>query len=226
MPKSLNAKLSALFGLGMAAGVVYALRFRPWLMNWGASAEESRTALTGDEFAPDCRYRATRAVTIDAPVEVVWQWLTQLGQDRGGFYSYSWLENLFFADMRNANQIIPEYQRERRIGDTVWLANPKRYGGRGRMVVAALDPYRSMALVMPEDAERLAAGIAARYGCWSFHLRSLHGGRTRLLVRSRSGNHSSLPQMLFDFLVFDPAHFVMERKMMLGIKERAERRIS
>jgi hypothetical protein len=52
----------------------------------------------------------------------------------------------------------------------------------------------------------------------------LHGERTRLLVRSRSGNYSSLPQMLFDFLVFDPAHFVMERKMMLGIKERAERR--
>ena len=92
-----NAKLSALFGLGMAAGVTYALRFRPWLMNWGASQEESRTALTGDELAPDCRYRATRAVTIDAPVETVWKWLTQLGQDRGGFYSYSWLENLFFA---------------------------------------------------------------------------------------------------------------------------------
>jgi hypothetical protein len=224
MSKRSNATLSAIFGLGMAAGVVYALRFRPRLMNWGASREESRTALTGDELAPECRYRATRAVSIDAPVEVVWQWLTQLGQDRGGFYSYSWLENLFFADMRNAETIIPEYQRERRVGDTVWLTNPKRYGGRGRMVVAAMDPYRSLALVMPEDAERLAAGTAARYGCWSFHLRSLHGDRTRLLVRSRSGNYSSFPQMLFDFLIFDPAHFLMERRMMLGIKERAERR--
>jgi hypothetical protein len=223
MSKNLNSKLSALFGLGMAAGVAYAMRLRPWLMNWGASREESRMALTGDEYAPECRYRATRGVTISAPVEVVWQWLTQLGQDRGGFYSYSWLENLFFADMRNADTIIPEYQQERHVGDTVWLANPKRYGGRGRMIVAAMDPYRSMALVMPEDAERMAQGMHARFGCWSFHLRSLHGNRTRLLVRSRSGNYSSLPQMLFDFLVFDPAHFVMERKMMLGIKERAER---
>jgi len=223
MAKGLNAKWSALFGLGMAAGVAYAVHMRPWLMNWGASEEESVTALTGDDLAPDCRYRATRAVTIDAPVEEVWRWLTQLGQDRGGFYSYSWLENLFFADMRNAETIVPEYQRERRVGDTVWLANPKRYGGRARMTVASLDPYRSMALVMPEDAERLANGVPAKYGCWSFHLRSLHGNRTRLLVRSRSGNYSSLPQMLFDFLVFDPAHFVMERKMMLGIKERAER---
>lgn len=223
MGEGSKAKWTALFGLGMAAGVAYAVHMRPWLMNWGASEEESVMALTGDDLAPECRYRATRAVTIDAPVEEVWRWLTQLGQDRGGFYSYSWLENLFFADMRNADRIIPEYQRERRVGDTIWLANPKRYGGRGRMVVAALDPYRSMALVMPEDSERLADGVPAKYGCWSFHLRSLHGNRTRFLVRSRSGNYSSLPQMLFDFLVFDPAHFVMERKMMLGIKERAER---
>jgi hypothetical protein len=105
----------------------------------------------------------------------------------------------------------------------VWLANPKRYGGRGRMIVAAIEPYRAMALVMPEDFERLQDGALARFGCWSFHLRSLHGGRTRLLVRSRSGNYSNLPQMMFDFMVFDPAHFVMERKMMLGIKQRAER---
>ena len=141
-------------------------------MNWGATREESRSALAGDDFAPDCRYRATRGVTIDAPIDRVWQWLVQMGQDRGGFYSYSWLENLFFADMRNANRIIPEFQ-ERNVGDTVWLANPQRYGGRARMVVAALEPLRSMALVMPADAERLSAGEPARYGCWSFHLRPL-----------------------------------------------------
>jgi hypothetical protein len=223
MLRKLNTKISAFFGIGMAAGVTYASRVRPWLMNWGASWEESRMALLGDDFAPHCNYRATRAVTIDAPVEVVWKWLTQIGQDRGGFYSYSWLENLFLADMRNADHIVPEYQFERRVGDTVWLTNPKRYGGRGRMTVAAAEPYRALALVMPADYARLAHGTPARYGCWSFHLRSLHGDRTRLLVRSRSGNYSSLPQMMFDFMVFDPAHFVMERKMMLGIKERAER---
>ena len=73
MTKRPNAKLSALFGFGMAAGVFYGMYFRPWLTNWGASWEESRMALTGDDLAPDCRYRATRAVSIDAPVEVVWQ---------------------------------------------------------------------------------------------------------------------------------------------------------
>jgi hypothetical protein len=222
MGKKSNATISALFSLGMAAGVAYAVTLRPWLMNWGATREESRSALLGDDFAPDCRYRATRAVTIGAPVEKVWQWLVQIGQDRGGFYSYSWLENLFFADMRNAEEIIPEFQ-ERHVGDTVWLANPRRYGGRGRMIVAALEPHRSMALVMPSDAERLFNGEVAQYGCWSFHIRPLFGGKTRLLVRSRSGNYSNLPQMLFDFMIFDPAHFVMERRMMLGIKERAER---
>src|SRR3954452_13783473 len=156
MKRQIDSKLSALFGMGMAAGVVYAMKVRPWLLNWGANTDESERFLTGDEIAPDCRYRATRAISIDAPIETVWPWLVQMGQDRGGFYSYSWLENLFFAGMRNAETIIPEYQHERRVGDTVWLANPKRYGGRGRMIVAAMDPYRSMALVMPEDAERLA----------------------------------------------------------------------
>ena len=222
MGKRSRAAISALFGLGMAMGVTYAVRFRPWLMNWGATREESRSALLGDDFAPQCRYRATRGVTIDAPIDRVWQWLVQMGQDRGGFYSYSWLENLFFADMRNAEQIIPEFQ-DRRVGDTVWLASPQRYGGRGRMIVAALEPHRSMALVMPSDADRLANGEIAQYGCWSFHLRPLFGGRTRLLVRSRSGNYSNFPEMLFDFMIFDPAHFIMERRMMLGIKERAER---
>lgn len=222
MNRRLDSKLSALFGMGMAAGVVYGLKLRPWLLNWGASTDESERFLTGDEIAPECRYRATRAVTIDAPVDKVWPWLVQIGQDRGGFYSYLWLENLFFAGMRNADEIVPEYQ-ERSVGDVVWLANPRRYGGRARMVVAALDPYRCIALVMPQDYRRLVNGESAQFGCWSFHLRDLHGGRTRLIVRSRAGDFSNLPQMIFDFLIFDPAHFMMERKMMLGIKERAER---
>ncbi|HWR16419.1 MAG TPA: hypothetical protein VN577_16470 [Terriglobales bacterium] len=225
MNKHLDSKLSALFGLGMAAGVAYAMRVRPSLLNWGATEDESEMHLLGDDLAPNCRYRATRAVTINAPVEKVWPWLVQIGQDRAGFYSYSWLENLFLADMRNADEIVPEFQ-ERRVGDTVWLANPQRYGGRARMVVAALEPYRSLALVMPQDMGRLEEGETAVYGCWSFHVRSLHGGRTRLLVRSRAGDYSSLPHMVFEFLVFDPAHFVMERKMMLGIKERAERALA
>jgi hypothetical protein len=219
--KYIKSKWAAALGLGVAAGVTYATRVRPWLLNWGATEYEGSIELLGDDIAPDCRYRATRAVTIDAPVESVWQWLVQIGQDRGGFYSYSWLENFFLADMRNADEIRPEYQ-ERAVGDTVWLTNPKRYGGRGRMIVAALVKGSSMALVMPSDAARMAEGFPAEYGCWSFHLRELVNGKTRLLVRSRSGNYSSFPQMLFDFLVFDPAHFLMERKMMLGIKQRAE----
>ena len=222
MVEKRNSKWAAALGLGIAAGVSYATRVRPWLLNWGATWGESDSFLPGDEFAPECRYRATRAITVDASIDRVWQWLVQIGQDRGGFYSYSWLENLFFADMHNANEIIPEFQ-ERKIGDTVWLANPKRYGGRGRMIVVALEPYEDMALVMPSDAERIANGDYAVFGCWSFHVRQIGDTKTRLLVRSRSGNFNSIPQMLFDFLIFDPAHFMMERKMLLGIKERAER---
>jgi hypothetical protein len=78
---------------GTAACGVYALTLRPWLRNWGADEDELRKPLPGDELVPGDVSQTTRAVTIDAPVDAVWPWLAQIGQDRGGFYSYEWLEN-------------------------------------------------------------------------------------------------------------------------------------
>lgn len=82
----------ALAGLGAAAA--YVAVARPWLRRWGATPDELEKPLPGDELVPDPGVVTTRAVTIDAPVEEVWPWLAQIGQDRGGFYSYEWLENL------------------------------------------------------------------------------------------------------------------------------------
>ena len=93
----------------LATGV-YALKVRPWMLRWGATRAESEATLPGDELAPRPGVGPTGAVTVDAPVEAVWSWLAQIGQDRGGFYSYEWLENLAGCRMRNAERIHPQWQ--------------------------------------------------------------------------------------------------------------------
>lgn len=98
------------------------------------------------------------------------------------------------------------------------MTPPQRYGGKGCSRVARLDPERALVMVTPEcyDAVR-KTGIAPK-GTWAILLQPVDGKTTRLIVRSRSGRKEGA----FRFLVFDPAHFIMERKMMLGIRDRAE----
>jgi hypothetical protein len=207
--------------IGVAAGAAtlatFALALRPWFLRWGATDEDVSRTWPGDEMAPMPASLATRSVTIHSPAEEVWPWIVQIGQDRGGFYSYTWLENLFGARIHNADRILPEGQ-SRKVGDTVWMTPHERYGGKGCMRVARLDPGRAMVLVSPDDYETvLKTGVAPR-GVWSFILDSIDERTTRLIVDSRSGPKEGPGR----YLIFDPAHFIMERKMMLGIKDRAE----
>src|SRR5688572_12875066 len=114
----------------LAAGVAYVAAIpilRRWYTKWGAATEEIQARLPGDEFMH--HVGSTRAVTIDAPVEEVWQWLVQIGQDRGGFYSYDWLENLIAADIHNTDHIEPKWQTLNQ-DDRVRLASKKLYGDR------------------------------------------------------------------------------------------------
>lgn len=198
----------------LAAG---SLALRPLFMGWGATEEELKRDWPGDELSPEPRSTATRAITIHAPASAVWPWILQIGQDRGGFYSYSWLENLVGAQIHNADTILP-CKHPRQVGDTVWMAPPQRYGGRGCARVARLDEERCMVLVSPEDYAGLAAKGVAPEGTWAFLLDPVDETTTRLIVRSRSGPKAGLSR----FLLFDPIHFIMERKMMLGIRDRVE----
>jgi hypothetical protein len=198
-------------GVTTAAAVAYRMRIHPWLARWGATDDEVDAALPGDELVDGNGPRTTRAVTIDAPPATVWPWLAQIGEDRAGFYSYAWLERLAGCRMHNADRIHPEWQ-DRSVGDTVWLA--QRYGELGRQVVARLDAERVFVLVSMPDQDRITAGELAS-GAWRFVLDPLPGDHARLIVRGSGG-----PVGAF---VFDVAHFVMEQKMMRGIKERAER---
>jgi hypothetical protein len=200
-----------LAGLMAVAGAcaLYRGRVRPWMYTWGARADEVQAALPGDELVQPGVLRTTRGVTIDAPVDAVWPWLAQIGEDRGGFYSYSLLERAVGAEIHNATAIHPQWQ-ELRVGDTIWLA--RRYGEAARQVVAAVAPNAHLVLVSPDDFTRVRRGENAS-GAWSFQLRHERGW-TRLIVRGGGGavGHAA----------FDIPHFVMEQKMMRGIRDRAE----
>ena len=193
----------------VGAIALYRFHLRPWMYTWGADDDEIGAVLPGDELVSSAALRTTRALTIDAPLHDVWPWLTQIGEDRGGFYSYSLLERAVGAHIYNANTIHPEWQHLD-VGDTIWLA--RRYGDTARQVVAAVEAESHLVTVSPGDFERVKRGEKAS-GVWTFCLRRQNEW-TRLIVRG-SGGAVGHP-------AFDVAHFVMEQRMMRGIRDRAQ----
>jgi hypothetical protein len=183
-------------GIGSAMLAAYLAVARPWLRTWGATAEEAGNPLPGDDLMPNPGAQSTRAVTVDAPVADVWPWLAQIGQDRAGFYSYEWLENLAGCRMHNARELHPEWQ-SRTVGETVYL-HP-RLG----LPVARFEPGRMLAL------QDWGAFVVAPAGA----------GHTRLIARGRTQRGAAT---ILNALLMEVPHFVMERKMLLGIKRRAE----
>ena len=203
---------------GVMDTVVYALFIRPWLLHWGATADEIDEALAGDELVRDPRSESTRAVTIEAPPADVWPWLVQMGQGRGGLYSYDWLENLVGCEIHSEYRVVPELQRLE-VGDRIRLVPPSRADL--ALVVAIVEPERALVLRTPESVtEPVAPGLPN--ATWAFVVRPLAGGRTRLVVRWRSEFAPGLRGQLTCRAGLEPIQFVMERKMLLGIKQRAE----
>jgi len=198
--------------IGLLLAILWGVYFgflHPWFMNWGATSTERQMALPGDPPPGGFSYGShwfTRAITIHAPTPAVWQWLVQMGEDRAGFYSNTWLENLTGASIHNADVIHLEWQR-REIGDHVLLARPDLLGG----IFAHMAQTRIVAL----EPERLIANIPCR-----FVLEPVDEKTARLLLRE------SLPSnwawRVFNSILWDPIHFVMEQRMLRGIKERAE----
>jgi hypothetical protein len=200
----------------------YALAGRPWQLHWGATAEEASTSLPGDELVPDAAYVTTRAITVQAPAEAVWPWLVQMGQGRGGLYTYDRLEQIAGLAIRSADHIVPELQ-QLAVGDTVNLAAV------GGPKVALLEPGRALVLFETMD---LRTGLPipsvpptqwAMDWTWTFALRPSRDATTRLLIRTRGAYRPRVLLAPLMVLLLEPIHFVMERGMLLGIKRRAER---
>jgi len=207
-------------GLGAAAFHAYWKYLRPWHLCWGATAGETQRSYPGDELLPGAKMEATHAITIAAPPQKVWPWLVQIGQGRGGFYSYDWIENLMGLDIHTANQILPEHQ-ELKTGDLVPLSSD----GFG-IPVTLLEPEQVLVLrgdtrLDPDAIPSMAPGdyFAAT---WAFYLQPLPENRTRLVERWKADWNPSLKNAFFMRLFLEPGAFLMERKMLLGIQQRAE----
>ncbi len=197
-------RITTAVALVVAADRLYRRRLRAWLFTWGATAEEAAQRLPGDELLERPEIVSTRAITIDAPPSAVFPWLVQMGVGRGGAYTYDWIENLLGLDMHSADRIVPELQ-QLTVGDV--LRGPKPDSG---MRVEILERDRVLA-TRSEDGTWV----------WTFILVEDHG-RTRLLSRNRIVVGRS-PGARLGMAVMEPGSLVMERKMLLGIKERAER---
>ncbi|WP_224240309.1 SRPBCC family protein [Hyalangium gracile] len=219
LPDSLR-RLAALVLTTAALFVGFFLGVRPWYLVWGATDAEQRRSLPGDELVPDARDQATstRAITIQAPPEKVWPWLAQLGQDRGGFYSYEVLEDLVGTRMENADRVHPEFQAWK-VGDKLWMYPPEKLDGQGHALLARIDPGRVLGFVTRQYG---TPPTEPYNGSWSFILEPLGEGATRLLIRGRAGGTRAFLGSTFDHALFEPMHFVMERKMMETLEQRAE----
>jgi len=204
-----------------AAGAAYFLWARPWHMGWGATEEERKASLPGDSICPNATGEATHAITINASPKEIWPWIVQIGQDRGGFYSYTPLENLIGCEMQNTFRLVSEWQN-RTSGDTVWFGTPKHFHGKARMITAIVEPEKALVFATPEDWERLKAGQSGVDGTWALVLNPVGPQTTRLVARSRSSVHPTLWKLAATYAFWEPAHLVMERKMLRTIKRLSE----
>jgi hypothetical protein len=185
-----------------ALGALYARFLRAPVLTWGATDAEAAARLPGDELLEDADGVATRAIEIDAPASDVWPWIAQMGPSpRGGAYTYDWIENLMGLDMHSADRVLPEFQHPG-VGDVIGY-------GPNRMRVERVEPERVLSW-RSEDGNWV----------WTFVLEE-RDGSTRLISRNRF----RLPTLAarLAMLPMEPASLLMERKMLNGIKERAER---
>jgi hypothetical protein len=212
--------LRKLFTLSAFGAAAYALVIRPWHQHWGATPPEADRTLPGDRLIPDVKWRATHAITIDAPPAAIWPWIVQIGQGRGGFYTYEFLENMMDLDIRNADRILPEHQALA-VGDAIPLAPDGP-----ALPVAEIEPNRYLLL---HGDTRDDEGSAPDMGpgqylnaTWLFYLEDGPEGTTRLIERFQMDFNPSPLTWLFYRVFLEPGSFIMERGMLLGLKRRVE----
>jgi hypothetical protein len=177
--------------------------YRRWHLRWGATEDEVGAAMPGDHLLPVSQFTATRAITIDAPPEAVWPWLLQVGFRRAGFYSYDLLDSL---SVPSAYRVLPQWQ-EVQVGD-VAAPMTSRATPQTSFVVAAVRPPEHLVWAKPDST-------------WAWRLTPLTGEHTRLVTRLKQ-RYRLNPSALMTVPLIEFADFPMMRKMLRGVKQRAE----
>lgn len=212
MSTEARSRVDDLFGaITVAGSLALSPVLAPWYRRWGATPAECDEALPGDELVPDPRLLATRATDIDATPDEVFPWLVQMGHGRAGLYSYEGLENLAGCDIHNADHIVRAWQ-DLAVGGTVALGPP------------GYPALKVVALARPEHLVLFAGGADGEpKNSWAFVVRPRGAEGARLVVRSRYAYPATAKQWMLWRMITEPMHFAMERKMLLGIRLRAER---
>lgn len=216
-----NRMVVPLLVSGITAGVTvaaYPRVIRPWLLHWGTTGQEGERVLPGDDLVFKPKINSTRAITINAPMQQVWQWVIQVGQYRGGLYAGKWIENLTGADSTDAAQVLAEFQQPQ-VGDYVLLyPNMPGYA----IATSQAPQYLVLQTVRFETGEFThSVSQDGMHGTMTFFLEPCAGNQTRLLVRTRIDYEAgSLVKVAWGML--EPLVFVLERRMLRGIKARAE----
>ncbi len=177
----------------------------PW-HRWGATNEEATRPMPGDDEVKRPMQVTTRAVTINASASDIWPWLIQMGYRRGGMYSYDWIDRrLGILNAPSANRIIPEFQHLE-VGDIIPMGKPPSWP------VKAIEPERFLLILINEPSAQVT---------WCFMLDEINEEHTRLILRVRT-RLTMTPMLLLSLPIMYPGQYLMIRKMLLGIKQRAE----
>ena len=190
----------------LAVAVLYWFPIRRWMSRWGTTPPELTRVMAGDSLLVEPTYSGTMAVTVNAPPEEIWPWLVQIGYQRGGLYSYDWLDRLFgYLDRPSADRILPEFQHLA-VGDKIPLGQGPSWP------VAVVENDRALVLDM--------TNMGAFDWVWQFGLYPVDEKRTRLVSRSCVRTQRWWARLAT--YAIEPAGFIMTRRMLLGIKQRAE----
>jgi hypothetical protein len=196
-----HALLDAVGGLPLFAT---APLYRPWHLRWGATDQEVQGPMPGDDIVPKASFAATRAIPIDAPPELVWPWIVQMGYRRAGFYTYALLDN---AGLESADRILEAYQPPR-MGD--WMPMAKKVNETTAFKVKAFAINEWLLWEKPDST-------------WAWKLVPLEGGRTRLVSRLKARYAWETPgSAILSLVLLEFGDFPMMRRVLKGIKARAE----
>lgn len=207
-------------GLGGAVRMAFTIAtpfLRGTRSHWGLDPEAAERPLPGDELVPSPRWSYTHGIEIEASAEDVWGWVAQIGATRGGFYSYAWLENIAGCDLHNAESVNPEW--EMKVGDDL-VMHPKAPS----LKIVEVHKGRFLLAHGAADEAARAAGEPWAAASWLFFVEPLGERRCRFISRHRAASSDDLMSRLaFGRALVEPIGFAMDRRMLLGVKERAER---
>jgi hypothetical protein len=211
-------------GAGLMGIHILLLPFlRSYRIRWGTTEEEANANLPGDELVRNPKLRMTWGITINAPIEDVWPWVIQMGQGRGGFYTYQFLENIAGCQIFNADRILPEHQQiplEAGVSLAPDMSMNVALHEEGHYFF--LHSYMDMTTM--EAVEPKEDSIPEKFMNigWGFYLKKIGENQTRFLSRWLTDYAPALINKIAINLFLEPIGFVMGRKMLIGTKQRAE----